>query len=1290
MPTPSYELTRLDANNFEHLVNALAMQVLGAGLTGFGPGSDAGRDGYFEGRAPYPNNTECWSGRWYIQSKFHALHLSKDPQKWLLDQLQKEINSFNARGSRRIKPDIWIIATNIEPSGTPETGSFDAARALVSKFDEPLSKRFHIWGGRKILDLLSVNDKVSNYYYEFLTPGNVLKRLYDALNDQFANLEDVVRYLVVTQFSDQQYTKLEQAGAAIDNRPGIQRLFTDLPFRVGDGNNSQMAGSTLATALAQIHRFAATEVQDGQWRRWSTSPRRSRVWFIKGGPGQGKSTLTQYVAQIQRAALILSSPDMHVTPAQHATAEEVCGVSSKQGLWPAIPRIPVTIELKDYAFWYGQRSRETKRTLAYFSEKLTKEIGIQVLPGTLKRSFSKSRWLFVFDGLDEVPGDVKDEVASEIVHFVDDCLVGCGADAMIICTSRPQGYSGQFSGLDAATIELMPLSRERALECARPLLELERSKPDSRAFIETLKQALNSPAIAEIMTTPLQAHIMAVIIRDGGRPPERRWQLFNTFYEVIKKREANRNLPDRKLAVLLREGDVLLRALHNRLGFELHYRAETSAGATTSIPRSDLRKIVTEVVNQLQEKDVKATVNTLMKAATERLVLVNTPENGEFVRFDIRPLQEFFAAEHIYKSGNPELFSDKLRVIAADSHWREVMHFLLSALIENGRTTDLAATTSILEDIDSGQSPYTRILFRRIAKGAIMTARLLTEGVLEQDRQIRSRFVNAILPIAGQSHADEWLVWTLQKHSRAWLQDVLITALGEQAIPETMGAALVLSRILNDRDRRSLKVVDFIRAAPDDYRNYFVYRLVADSPYEMDRYPKWVMDICLDVILCPEWATVAAETLRSAISVVSKGGVNFISILESRGFSSEIAKLLSIIFDESFIGAERPESYDDEFNFITTEYYASKPELDSRYWKGGLWSEFSRSTGMVALIGAILKLHAFRSQGALKEFLEACFYDPECVDLLPFRMGGYTVRWEVGEGELPSIDCIIQTDRPGCPRLTGPNLKSGSTKMGWMGACVKYPNLIWHIIQDDSDSADGVTNFFLDPVNSAAILHNIKQGNLFDRVYQWGKYLNEKFPFAELLREYLIEESVRPVSRNAYYFQGVSAFQLRFPDEAVLLPHILGFVLDCVDGPYRFAEDRVSKGPALIGILITDFIVDASQLPPIFRDCSRSVDERGAALCAFVLHPRGDLSDIRLAYDLYSDGNAAWFVPAIGHALVEAISTRDHDACELFGWLLGESAGHHFSRGSIRGVLDALREVPGSPVTTDGRTSLWS
>ncbi len=89
-----YELHHLGTDTFEHLANAIATKTLGAGHSGFAPGPDGGRDGLFVGSAPYPSETDQWSGTWYIQSKFQLPSTSKNPQKWLLDEISKEMAAF--------------------------------------------------------------------------------------------------------------------------------------------------------------------------------------------------------------------------------------------------------------------------------------------------------------------------------------------------------------------------------------------------------------------------------------------------------------------------------------------------------------------------------------------------------------------------------------------------------------------------------------------------------------------------------------------------------------------------------------------------------------------------------------------------------------------------------------------------------------------------------------------------------------------------------------------------------------------------------------------------------------------------------------------------------------------------------------------------------------------------------------------------------------------------------------------------------------------------------------------
>ena len=93
--------------------------------------------------------------------------------------------------------------------------------------------------------------------------------------------------------------------------------------------------------------------------------------------------------------------------------------------------------------------------------------------GTLKRALKNRCWVAVFDGLDEVPQDVKDKVAAEVTRFVNEVALEQECDLLSICTSRPQGYSGQFSELDCVAVDLLPLPVETALACTA------RSSPSS-------------------------------------------------------------------------------------------------------------------------------------------------------------------------------------------------------------------------------------------------------------------------------------------------------------------------------------------------------------------------------------------------------------------------------------------------------------------------------------------------------------------------------------------------------------------------------------------------------------------------------------------------------------------------------------------------------------------------------------------------------------------------------------------------------------------------------------------
>ena len=157
--------------------------------------------------------------------------------------------------------------------------------------------------------------------------------------------------------------------------------------------------------------------------------------------------------------------------AERVTAEEIRTAAIRDGLWPVVPRIPLHVELKDYAQWYGKKKEEgtgPKGVLTYLAEELGNAIEQTVKVGTLKRALRGRRWVAVFDGLDEVPEDVKDKVAAEVTLFITQIALEESCDLFSLCTSRPQGYSGQFRDLDSATVDLLPLPTDRALALRSP------------------------------------------------------------------------------------------------------------------------------------------------------------------------------------------------------------------------------------------------------------------------------------------------------------------------------------------------------------------------------------------------------------------------------------------------------------------------------------------------------------------------------------------------------------------------------------------------------------------------------------------------------------------------------------------------------------------------------------------------------------------------------------------------------------------------------------------------------
>ncbi|MBD2629500.1 hypothetical protein [Trichormus variabilis] len=1311
----SYDLTQLDPNSFEHLVNHLALRALGLGVTGFSPGSDGGRDGYFEGEAPYPSETDRWSGSWYLQSKFHKPHLSKDPQKWLVNQIKAELKEFKDPESGRKLPDNWIVVTNIDPSGTPETGAFDQANELVAKECPALKNNFHIWGGRKIIDLLILHPEISNHYRHFLTPGNILTEIYDQLKDAQAEVKTILRFLILSQFDEQQYTKLEQAGGT--ERPGIHKLFVDLPFRCQEYNLQDLVMPLLLQTSAKCHRINEQEADTKEWQIWNKHPSRAKVWFLKGGPGQGKSTITQFFCQIQRAALILNKEVPNITTKQRSLANELRKAIESNNFWTSVLRIPINIELKDFAQWFGRQKEKNKAcgVLTYLAEFISNGVEQEVKAGTLKRLLGNRSWVIVFDGLDEVPQDVKDAVASEVCRFVNNVAVEINADLLTLCTSRPQGYSGQFEDLDGPTIELIHLSAEQALMCAKPLLELDRTTNEAKKAIEILTSAIESPAVRELMTTPLQSHIMAVVVRDGERPPQRRWKLFNNFYQVIKRREANRNLPDKRLAKLLREEEKLLKTVHNRLGFVLHARAESSQGARTNLEhKHDFKKLVTDAVSQMVETpSVNETIDVLMRATMERLVLVSTPTDGNYVRFDIRPLQEFFAAEFIYESVDAEQLRQRVEIIASDAHWREVMYFLLSAIIENERETEIAVVVDVLVNINEGDDDNLNLLKRRLGRGAILTAKLLQEGVLEQDKRIRQKFRKCLEPLAASLEIELLypLIQVSQTNSQSWLYSFLISCIEDKNFPESIGAAIILSHILPDNHEKIEQVTNFLVSSPPSYisalltTNLFLRDTTLKTPSKFMK--KWFFKIIIEIILSSKWTLLAEEAFISCLDIISCYHKQFFHVFNDLAILSNKLKIFEVLLnDKSYANSSSVIKVAKKYGFIEIVYFQGN-------WLEGiaLMQLENELNNMPIILGLIYLISRFIQEKnkcwltKLITFLENkninnidaillkiemsinIDYDGSIIEKLEYlntiNDKDFEDLWNKQPDKCPLIPHrrIRQIDSKNKNRV---NLES------WKSLINDEPYIAIHFWKEEEINRNEDLNIIL--INKIIENPHI----LLSSIEVWGDLIQLSGERENKLREVLLSVCLQPVSNRTRYKQlfDFSYFELNLPSEAALLPHILNYLLPRQHTRQHniYRSRRFEDEHQVISEIISNMIHKCSDLTEIYQNLSFDQNIRAAAMITLILHPDGMKYFTNFKQQIVGFYNAEvgnWYIRAITTCLCLLAREEDKDARWIVSNLLEVTKSDYESRQYLSGLLTVWRESSQSPIQRANVQEKW-
>lgn len=735
-----YKFDALSTRSFEQLVQSIALAELTPGLTPFGDGPDGGREATFNGPTEYFTTGDRWNGYGVIQAKFlqRPQNTSADGE-WALRQLKSELSAYaeNKRKRKRNIPEYYLYVTNATLSSAQDSGFKDKAHALLAEFASTNSvSGTDIWDYDKLRVLLDKHTGIRTAYDAWLTPGDVLAAVIARLENQEPNFHKIVTKLMARDLLNDQYARLEQAGHSSDIRVPLANVFVDIPFdarpereRGGqDDEGRPVVKEILASAESKLD--PETLRSDGPESHLAESR-----YVLIGGPGQGKTTVGQFMCQLFRAALLKSIPghllEYEVKSALRNFERQL---SSEDLQVPTARRFPVHIVLNELAHFLVDAAPEQASISAFLARRMSIRLKSEVREEDIVRWVKAYPWFVVFDGLDEVPASTnREEVLRAIREFLSDARAE-NADMLVLATSRPQGYSDEFNPRVYRHLRLAPLNNDHSMRYGRRLIDARHGVNSDRgaAVLAKLERAAKQESVSHLMRSPLQVTIMALLVDRVGQPPQERYSLFQDYYQVIYSRELERDIP---AASILRDHRADIDSIHWRVGLALQARSEVRGGTEARLTRSEFSMIVRDrLSSEGHDGDkLERLTDSMTDAAAQRLVFIVGHEN-DAIGFEIRSLQEFMAAEALHEGGEL-LLQERLRKIAHAVHWRNVFLFAAGRCFTKNQA--LRDTIVLICHELNGTAPSDPVS-SRLMHGSELALDLLEDGSCrEQPKYIR-------------------------------------------------------------------------------------------------------------------------------------------------------------------------------------------------------------------------------------------------------------------------------------------------------------------------------------------------------------------------------------------------------------------------------------------------------------------------------------------------------------------------------------------------------------------------
>jgi hypothetical protein len=737
-----YDLNKLNPSDFEGLVQSLSKRILGNGTISFGEGPDGGREAEFNGSAPFPSDSQNWNGYWVVQAKFKTVSVADENKdfRWVENELKRELEKYKIRKTKVKLPDNYLLFTNIVLTATAGTGGRDRA----TKLEKELQTTYKIHNIRilsydDIIDYLDAYRDLATAYLPFILAGDVLSRLLKLLDFQNARAlrtKDLLVRFLEYEFCEDTQAKLDHAGKLTSDKVALENVFIDL-YATIDGQVNQGRNE---------RRFVQSILQKGNSIiKWNQSSSR---YVLIAGPGYGKSTLTQFIIQTYRAFFIADTDKGHTT--SDTVNEFVQSFNESMKIEPKWIRLPIKIVLKEFAGWIRDRLQDEANrgtsVLEYIVFNINrKSSGGDITTEELENLLHNLPCIFVFDGLDEVPSSSnRSIVTSELSFFSETILRRIEADAIVIATTRPQGYSKEFDSSKFQHLYITDFEKPDCLNYLDRLLKNLIDNLDERnRKLEIITNALNNLEIGRLMKSPLQASIMAILVKSGGNPPRDKFELFTNYYDTIFKREKQRGISN-----VLNDRPEYVQDIHNRLGLFLQTASEGSANPSATISRANFTMMVNAYLNEigLDDENTASLTHDIVSAATDRLVFISEVQDEKF-GFAIRSLQEYFAAHGYLRDVKESLIRDYFYAISKSSYWSNTLLFAVGYIAKN-KTYLVDSIESICHELNGSTNQRGEKSLTSIVKmGSWLALDIVNEGIFSGKPIIENKFCNLLEPL---------------------------------------------------------------------------------------------------------------------------------------------------------------------------------------------------------------------------------------------------------------------------------------------------------------------------------------------------------------------------------------------------------------------------------------------------------------------------------------------------------------------------------------------------------------